>query len=64
MINQMCPGHLSKDEARQYCFQLLGVDNAELLDRAMHDVFGEFDRLSSHALDQMKDMIGDTYQRY
>ena len=43
---------------------LLGVDDAGLLTLALDEIFGEGVKVSTHAIDQMKDLIADTYQRH
>ena len=44
-------GPLSKAEMQQYCFMLLGIDDAGLLTIALDEIFGERALVSTHAID-------------
>ena len=44
-------GPLSKEEMQQYCFMLLGIDDAGLLTIALNEIFGDGALVSTHAID-------------
>ena len=57
-------GPASKEEIQQYCSQLLGLTEPDLLNLALDEILGSDASVGFHAIDQMKDLISEAYQKH